>query len=103
MKHCMYIIPQAEPFSMFNRGTLSNVGFIEAKKRGPFDCYIFHDVDMLVEDDRGMYTCSTSPRHLGAYIQKYRYRYTNQGRRHHIGAGGSCTLHLFQISVFLLS
>jgi len=60
---------------MFNKGMLMNAGFTEVKRRGQFDCYIFHDVDMLAEDDRNMYTCSKSPRHLGVYIKKYRYRF----------------------------
>jgi len=51
-----------------------NSGFIEVKARGgPYDCYIFHDVDMLLEDDRNMYTCSKSIRHLAAFILKYKY------------------------------
>lgn len=28
----------------FNRGKLFNIGFVEAQKRFPSDCYIFHDV-----------------------------------------------------------
>jgi len=50
-----------------------NAAFIEARRRGSFDCYLFHDVDMILEDDRNMYTCSRSPRHLGAFILKYNY------------------------------
>ena len=40
---------------------------------GRFDCIVFHDVDMLPEDDRNMYTCSRTPRHVGVYISKYNY------------------------------
>lgn len=32
----------------FNRGKLLNVGFLEAQKRFPSDCYIFHDVILFV-------------------------------------------------------
>ena len=60
---------------MFNKGVLMNSAFVEIGARGPFDCYIFHDVDMLPEDDRNIYACAKTPRHLGAYIKKYDYRY----------------------------
>ena len=36
----------------FNKGLSMNVGFIEATKEDEWDCYIFHDVDLLPEDDR---------------------------------------------------
>ena len=36
----------------FNRGALMNVGFKEAMKIDDFDCFVFHDVDLLPEDDR---------------------------------------------------
>jgi N-terminal region of glycosyl transferase group 7 len=56
---------------VFNRGSLINIGFIEASNRGKFDCYFLHDVDQLPLDDRDFYTCSTSPRHVAVY-QKHR-------------------------------
>ncbi|CAL4186109.1 unnamed protein product, partial [Meganyctiphanes norvegica] len=31
---------------------------------GPWDCYVFHDVDMLPENDHNLYHCTTMPRHL---------------------------------------
>ena len=52
---------------LFNRGSLINAGFLEAKARGDFDCYFLHDVDLLPLDDRNFYTCSTFPRHVAAY------------------------------------
>ncbi|XP_063537563.1 beta-1,4-N-acetylgalactosaminyltransferase bre-4-like [Cydia strobilella] len=38
----------------FNRGKLMNVGFLEA---GGWQCYIFHDIDLLPLDQRNLYTC----------------------------------------------
>ncbi|XP_061719126.1 beta-1,4-N-acetylgalactosaminyltransferase bre-4-like [Cydia pomonella] len=38
----------------FNRGKLLNVGFLEA---GGWQCYIFHDIDLLPLDQRNLYTC----------------------------------------------
>lgn len=32
----------------FNRGKLFNIGFTEAQKRFPADCYIFHDVSLYL-------------------------------------------------------
>ncbi len=37
----------------FNRAALMNVGFLEATQRRPdLDCFVFHDVDLVPEDDR---------------------------------------------------
>ena len=41
-----------------------NVGFVEAMKAYDWDCFIFHDVDLLPEDDRNLYTCPDQPRHM---------------------------------------
>ena len=59
---------------MFNKAALMNAGFLEAKKLFKFDCVIFHDVDMIPEDDRNMYSCMNAPRHIGVYVGKYKYR-----------------------------
>jgi hypothetical protein len=48
----------------FNRAALFNVGFIEAMKLYSFDCFIFHDVDLLPEDLRNVYKCGDKPRHM---------------------------------------
>lgn len=60
---------------IFNKASLMNAGFLEARKLDSYDCFIFHDVDMLSEDDRNMYTCmnKTRPRHIGAYVEKNNY------------------------------
>lgn len=53
----------------FNRGMLMNVGFLEANKFNTWNCYIFHDVDILPMDDRILYRCSNeNPRHLCAVV-----------------------------------
>ena len=58
----------------FNRGTLLNVGFVEAMKDFAWDCFIFHDVDLLPEDDRNLYTCPRlQPRHMSVSVSKGRH------------------------------
>ncbi|KAL4233725.1 Beta-1 [Mactra antiquata] len=58
----------------FNKGRLMNVGFMEAWKLCNFDCVIFHDVDLLPENDRNMYTCGNHPRHMSIAVDKFRYK-----------------------------
>ena len=68
-----YVSFQAQNIT-FNRGALFNIGFKEANKLKIFDCFIFHDVDLLPEDERNVYTCARMPRHLSAAIDKFEYR-----------------------------
>ena len=49
---------------------LMNVGFREAMKDFHWDCFIFHDVDLLPEDDRNLYTCPDMPRHMSVAVDK---------------------------------
>nr|XP_019925092.2 beta-1,4-galactosyltransferase 1-like isoform X1 [Crassostrea gigas] len=58
----------------FNRGLLLNVGFIEASKEYDYDCYIFHDVDLLPENDKNLYRCSDQPRHMSVAVDKFAYK-----------------------------
>ncbi|KAK3600505.1 hypothetical protein CHS0354_007886 [Potamilus streckersoni] len=62
------------PDKMFNRAMLMNIGFVEAIRLYDFQCFIFHDVDLLPEDDRNLYTCPPMPRHMSAAIDKHKYR-----------------------------
>ena len=59
---------------LFNKAMLMNAGYSVAKQLRKFDCVIFHDVDLLPVDDRNFYTCSPTPLHVAAYIDKWRYR-----------------------------
>jgi hypothetical protein len=58
----------------FNRAKLMNIGFLEALKQYDYQCFIFHDVDLLPEDDRNLYTCPEQPRHMSVAIDKFGYR-----------------------------
>ncbi|XP_074646324.1 beta-1,4-N-acetylgalactosaminyltransferase bre-4-like isoform X2 [Tubulanus polymorphus] len=75
------------PGIKFNRAMLMNIGYVEANKVYDFQCYVFHDVDLLPEDDRNIYSCPEQPRHLSVAIDKFNYRlpYTDI-------FGGACTL-----------
>ncbi|WAR07155.1 BRE4-like protein [Mya arenaria] len=59
--------------STFNKGRLMNIGFTEARKYDEFDCFIFHDVDLIPEDDRNMATCSEKPRHMSPAVDVLSY------------------------------
>jgi hypothetical protein len=43
----------------FNRAMLINIGFAESNKEKAkkFNCFIFHDVDMLPENQKNIYEC----------------------------------------------
>lgn len=69
----IFIIEQ-EGEGAFNRAMLMNVGYKEALKLDNFDCFIFHDVDLLPEDDRNLYTCGTQPRHMSAAVDIFKYK-----------------------------
>ncbi|XP_065211154.1 beta-1,4-N-acetylgalactosaminyltransferase bre-4-like [Planococcus citri] len=73
LDYTIFIVEQAGD-GPFNRGMLMNVGFFEAMKIRPFHCFIFHDVDLLPEDDRNLYTCSESPRHMSVEIDVFEYK-----------------------------
>ena len=69
----IYVIEQADKY-LFNRGKLMNVGFAEALKDKSFTCFVFHDVDLVPENDQNDYGCPTSPRHLSVAIDKFKYK-----------------------------
>ena len=50
----IYVVEQhgTEPF---NRAMLLNVGAAQAMKKYNYSCFVFHDVDLIPEDDRNIY------------------------------------------------
>uniref|UniRef100_A0A8C3JVC3 Beta-1,4-galactosyltransferase n=1 Tax=Calidris pygmaea TaxID=425635 RepID=A0A8C3JVC3_9CHAR len=72
----IYVIHQAGT-TKFNRAKLLNVGYIEALKEANWDCFIFHDVDLVPENDFNSYMCDGQPKHLvvGRNSTGYRLRY----------------------------
>ncbi|KAH8864717.1 Beta-1,4-N-acetylgalactosaminyltransferase bre-4 [Schistosoma japonicum] len=73
LMYTIFVVNQAGT-TYFNRALLLNVGFIESKRVANFDCFIFHDVDLLPEDDRNLYHCTNQPRHLSVAVDKFNYR-----------------------------
>ncbi|XP_012937480.1 beta-1,4-galactosyltransferase 2, partial [Aplysia californica] len=68
----VFVIDQQLP-SIFNRGLLFNVGFLEASKLGPYDCFIFHDVDLVPINDLNFYHCNDGPTHFISGVNKFNY------------------------------
>lgn len=95
-KHLMYLLEYLHPFlqrqqldygiyiihqagaKKFNRAKLLNVGYLEALKEENWDCFIFHDVDLVPENDFNLYLCENQPKHLvvGRNSTGYRLRYS---------------------------
>jgi len=69
----IYIVEQSGN-GPFNRAMLMNVGAAEALKQNDYQCFIFHDVDLLPEDDRNLYTCPIQPRHMSVSVDSFMYR-----------------------------
>lgn len=75
LEYQMFIVFQPHGF-WFNKGALYNVGFIEALKIQAWDCFVFHDIDMVPMDDRNLYDCPrVNPRHLAVDLDKFGYKY----------------------------
>jgi len=75
LEYQIFVIDQ-EGEKVFNKATLMNVGVVEAFKICNFTCFIFHDVDLIPEDDRNIYDCPLhgSARHLSVAIDIMKYK-----------------------------
>ncbi|XP_061591608.1 beta-1,4-galactosyltransferase 4-like [Cololabis saira] len=64
LHYAIYVVNQAGD-ATFNRAKLMNVGYLEALKDHSWDCFIFHDVDLIPENDKNVYICDDNrPKHL---------------------------------------
>ncbi|XP_005100646.2 beta-N-acetyl-D-glucosaminide beta-1,4-N-acetylglucosaminyl-transferase [Aplysia californica] len=69
----LFVIEQELP-GPFNRGLLHNAGFIEASKLGDYNCFIFHDVDLIPINDLNFYHCNDNPTHFISGLNKFKYK-----------------------------
>ncbi|XP_037048101.1 beta-1,4-N-acetylgalactosaminyltransferase bre-4-like isoform X2 [Bradysia coprophila] len=68
IEYGIFLIEQVSDGGLFNRAALMNVGFVEAQKLADWDCFIFHDIDLLPMDDRNLYNCPDQPRHMSVAV-----------------------------------
>ncbi|KAK4007165.1 hypothetical protein OUZ56_012327 [Daphnia magna] len=54
---------------------LMNIGFTEAQSQESFQCFIFHDIDLLPENDGNYYSCPENwrPRHMSFLVDLFQY------------------------------
>ncbi len=77
LEYGIYIAEPVEKIT-FNRGLLMNIGYNEASKDSDkWDCFVFHDVDLLPEDERNIYSCPETPRHMSSAVSTLKYKYEN--------------------------
>lgn len=75
-QHANFGIYLVEPAAhlQFNRALLLNIGYTEAKKERNWNCYIFHDIDLLPESNQNIYSCDKSyPKQMAISISVYDY------------------------------
>ena len=73
LNYRIYVCEQAFN-KTFNKGIVMNGCFKEILKLQPdTPCFVMHDVDLLLIDDRNMYTCPTYPRHLSVAVDKFHF------------------------------
>ena len=70
--YCILVVEQADQ-NFFNKALLMNAGALESKRFGDFNCFIFHDVDMLPEVAELDYSCRANPTHLSPSVSKFFY------------------------------
>ncbi|KAG6463640.1 beta-1,4-N-acetylgalactosaminyltransferase bre-4 [Manduca sexta] len=74
IEYGIFIVEQ-EGNKDFNRAKLMNVGFVESQRLEPggWQCFVFHDIDLLPLDTRNLYSCPRQPRHMSASIDKLNF------------------------------
>merc|ERR550519_904815 len=73
IKFKFFLISQTQNVK-FNRAKLLNVGYSEVTNLNEFDCFIFHDVDLVLQNDKAIYHCEDIPMHFSGYIDIFKYK-----------------------------
>ena len=75
IEYSIFIIEPEQSLTV-NRGLLINIGFLESLKlaQNRWDCFVFHDVDLLPENDKNFYHCPTLPKHLSSAVSTFNYK-----------------------------
>jgi hypothetical protein len=72
---------------VFNRALLLNIGYLEALKyNSAYNCFIFHDVDMLPENMENIYECNLNyPKQMAISISIFNYSKDNYFKNEYMG------------------
>jgi hypothetical protein len=72
---------------VFNRALLLNIGYLEALKyNSAYNCFIFHDVDMLPENMENIYDCNFNyPKQMAISISIFNYSQDNYFKNEYMG------------------
>ncbi|CAD5120754.1 DgyrCDS9314 [Dimorphilus gyrociliatus] len=76
--YTVFLVEQAFD-EVFNKGKIMNAATKEILKEEKFNCFIYHDVDMLPIDDRNIYSCGSEPRHLSPALDEMRFQLPYSG------------------------
>ncbi|XP_046558093.1 beta-1,4-N-acetylgalactosaminyltransferase bre-4-like, partial [Haliotis rubra] len=72
-EYAIFVVEQ-ENGTPFNRGMIKNIGYLEAKALCHFDCFTFHDVDLVPESERNTYFCGEKALHHSQKLAFKNYR-----------------------------
>ena len=73
----VYVIEPLQNLT-FNKGIAMNAGFLEALSEDNYDCFIFHDVDLIPENENNIYSChQKTPKLLAVAISAFGYSYAH--------------------------
>ncbi|XP_014665022.1 PREDICTED: beta-1,4-N-acetylgalactosaminyltransferase bre-4-like isoform X2 [Priapulus caudatus] len=68
----IFVVEQAGQ-NIFNKGLIMNIAFDVATKLEDFDCFVYHDVDLIPESELNLYMCNSQARHLSPGVDQMRY------------------------------